>query len=45
MEAGSMETMEAIRKRKSLKNCISGREVEREKLEQVLEAAGWLLQL
>jgi nitroreductase len=34
-----METMEAIRKRKSLKNCLSGREIEREKLEQVLDAA------
>jgi nitroreductase len=34
-----METMEAIHKRKSLKNCLSGREIEREKLEQVLEAA------
>jgi nitroreductase len=34
-----METMEAIRKRRSLKNCLSGREIEREKLEQVLEAA------
>ena len=34
-----METMEAIRKRKSLKNCLSGREIEREKLEQVPEAA------
>jgi len=34
-----METMEAIRKRKSLKNCLSGREIEREELEQVLEAA------
>jgi nitroreductase len=34
-----METMDAIRKRKSLKNCLSGREIEREKLEQVLGAA------
>ena len=34
-----METMEAIRKRKSLKTCCSGREIEREKLEQVLDAA------
>jgi nitroreductase len=34
-----METMEAIRKRKSLKNCCSGREIEREKLEQILDAA------
>jgi nitroreductase len=34
-----METMEAIRKRKSLKSCLSGREIEREKLEQVLDAA------
>ncbi|MGB9300004.1 MAG: nitroreductase family protein [Anaerolineae bacterium] len=35
-----METMEAIRKRKSLKNCLCGREIEREKLEQILEAGG-----
>jgi nitroreductase len=34
-----VETMEAIRKRKSLKKCCSGREIEREKLEQVLDAA------
>jgi nitroreductase len=32
--------MEAIRKRKSLKNCLSGREIESEKLEKILEAAG-----
>jgi nitroreductase len=38
-EAYIMETMEAIRKRKSLKDRLSGREIEREKLEQVLEAA------
>jgi len=35
-----METMEAIRKRKSLKNRLCGREIEREKLEKILEAAG-----
>jgi nitroreductase len=34
-----METMETIRKRKSLKDRLSGREIEREKIEQVLEAA------
>jgi nitroreductase len=39
-EEYTMETMEAIRKRKSLKNCLSGREIEREKLEKILEAAG-----
>ncbi|MDH4209635.1 MAG: nitroreductase family protein [Anaerolineae bacterium] len=35
-----METMEAIRKRKALKNCLCDREIEREKLEQILQAAG-----
>ncbi|MFC1946061.1 nitroreductase family protein [Chloroflexota bacterium] len=34
-----METFEAIQKRASLKNRLSGREVEREKIEQVLQAA------
>jgi nitroreductase len=37
---GTMETMEAMRKRKALKNCVCGREIEREKLEKILEAAG-----
>ncbi len=33
-----METFEAIRNRASLKMCLSGREVEKEKILKVLEA-------
>ncbi|MFP3974670.1 MAG: nitroreductase family protein [Dehalococcoidia bacterium] len=36
-----METLEAIHQRASLKNCLSGREIEREKLEKILDAARW----
>jgi nitroreductase len=34
-----METLEAISKRASLKTCLSPRDVEREKIEKILEAA------
>lgn len=34
-----METLEAISKRASLKACLSARDVEREKIEKILEAA------